>query len=173
MTKSEVRAVSVSKLELGEHPVLYDIGAGTGSVSIEAALAAPGGTVWAIEQKAQAAELIRLNKERFKTGNLTVVEGRAPEILESLPVPTHAFIGGSTGNMEAIICHLRKKNPRIRVVIDVIALETLTQTLEALKKLDIEAEILSVQIAKAGKVGAFHLMQGQNPVYVISFGGAV
>ena len=171
MTKSEVRAVSVSKLELTPEAVLYDVGAGTGSVSVEAALSCPGSRVFALERRAEAAELIRRNKEKFRADNLTVVEGTAPEAFEGLPVPTHAFVGGSGGKMAPILDALLEKNPSLRVVINVIALESLGEITGWLRERSAEGEIVAVQTARSRKAGAYHLMEGQNPVYVISFGG--
>ncbi len=97
MTKSEVRAVSVSKLELTQDSVLYDIGAGTGSVSIEAALQIPRGQIFAVEQNREAVDLIRQNKEKFHADNVRILWGKAPKILEGLPVPSHVFLGGKIG----------------------------------------------------------------------------
>lgn len=171
MTKSEVRAVSLSKLGLDKDSVCYDIGAGTGSVSVEAALASPEGKVFAIEKDGEALELLRQNKEKFRVTNLVIVPGKAPLAMTELPPPTHAFIGGSAGEMEAIITQLRDKSPRVRVVINAIALETVSKMLEILKAHEIDGEIVSVQIAKAHTVGGYHMMHGQNPVYVLSFGG--
>ena len=95
MTKSEVRAVSISKLELEEDSVVYDVGAGTGSVSVEAAGAAKKGRVFAIEKKKEAVELLYANKNRFGRDNMTVIEGTAPSALKELPAPTHVFLGGT------------------------------------------------------------------------------
>ncbi|MBS5064304.1 MAG: precorrin-6Y C5,15-methyltransferase (decarboxylating) subunit CbiT [Hungatella hathewayi] len=178
MTKAEVRAVSISKLELRPDSVLYDIGAGTGSVSIEAASQLVDGHVYAVEQKLEAVELIEANIRKFgaegiiKIEGISVVTGTAPEALSGLPRPTHAFIGGSSGNLEGLLEVLLEKNPDIRIVINIIALETLTQTMTLLGKRGIEAEIVSMQVAKARTVGNYHLMQGQNPVYIVSFGGS-
>ncbi|MBQ7931348.1 MAG: precorrin-6y C5,15-methyltransferase (decarboxylating) subunit CbiE, partial [Clostridia bacterium] len=99
MTKSEVRTISMAKLDLPADAIVYDIGAGTGSVSVECALAAYDGQVYAIEKEADAAELIRQNKVKFGCENLYVTCGLAPDALEDLPIPTHAFIGGSSGNL--------------------------------------------------------------------------
>ena len=93
MTKSEVRAVSVEKLELSADSVLYDIGAGTGSVSVEAAAFLPEGTVYAIEKKREAVELLKKNREKFRAERIRIIEGAAPEALEGLEAPTHAFLG--------------------------------------------------------------------------------
>lgn len=171
MTKAEVRAVSISKLELDPGAVLYDIGSGTGSVAVEASGFLADGMVYAIEKKPEAVKLIAANLERFGAKRIKIVQGEAPEAFLGLVRPTHAFIGGSSGAMGDIIDRLLEQNPRIRVVINIIALETLGAVMDVLKTRGIDAEIVSVQVSRAKKAGAFHLMQGQNPVYVISFGG--
>lgn len=171
MTKSEVRAVSISKLELDPDSVLYDIGAGTGSVAVEACACLQWGQVYAIERNEEAVELITANKDRMEADQIRVIWGTAPDALRELPYPTHAFIGGSSGNMEVIINLLLERNPHIRIVINVVALETLSRVMDVLKTRGIEAEIVSIQVSRARKAGTYHLMQGQNPVYIISFGG--
>lgn len=171
MTKSEVRAVSISKLELKPDSVLYDIGAGTGSLSVEAALGMPAGQVFAIEHKDDAVELIRQNREKFRADNVTVVHGHAPEALLGLPPATHSFLGGTGEKMEEILAVLFKQNHAMRIVANIIALESLSGILELVKNMDIPAEVVSVQVAKAERAGNCHLMKGQNPVYVISMGG--
>lgn len=171
MTKSEVRAVSISKLELEPDSVLYDIGAGTGSVSIEASRYLTEGRVYAIEKKAEAIDLIKANKERFGAGCLEIVEGTAPEALEALEAPTHVFIGGTSGTMDHVLSLVLKKNPGTRIVINAIALESLSEILSWLKRHSATAEIVQVQISKGREAGDYHLMIGQNPVYVVSFGG--
>ena len=162
MTKSEVRTVSLSKLELYEGCEFWDIGAGTGSVSVEAAVSCPGIHVCAFEYKEEAVELIRANCEKARTEAVTIVPGKAPETFAQVSVhrPDRAFIGGTTGQMRDI-----------RIVINLIALESLTVLMSYLKERGIEAEILSMQIAKAEKIGSSHLMKGQNPIYIISLGG--
>lgn len=172
MTKEEVRIVSLAKLGLKEDSICYDIGAGTGSVSIEMAKRAWKGRVWAIEKKPLAVELLKKNRLKFKAENLEIIEGMAPEVLEDLETPTHAFIGGSSGNMESILQLLLKKNPRVRIVINCIALETVAETLACLKHLPVEkAEILQLAVSKAKAVGAYHMMMGENPIYIISCTG--
>lgn len=171
MSKSEVRAISLSKLELEPGAVLYDIGAGTGSVSVEAALTVDGIRVYAIEQKPEAVELIRANIEKFKVDQVKVISGAAPQALEGLERPTHVFLGGSGGRMEEILDLVLERNPQVRIVINVIALESLVQVVEYLQKRQMEAETVCVQIARAEAAGPYHLMRGQNPVYVISCGG--
>jgi len=167
MTKSEVRALSVAKLKLSDDSVIYDIGAGTGSVSIEMALVAVNGTVYAIEKEEPAADLLEVNKLKFKTPNVEVVRGLAPEAMEDLPVPSHAFIGGSSGNLKDIIACLLDKNPDIRIVINSVTLETLEETTQVIKQFDlVEEDITCVNVSKARKLGKYHLMTAQNPVYI-------
>lgn len=171
MTKAEVRAVSISKLELHSDSILYDVGAGTGSVSVEASRWIKEGRIYAVERKPEAAALIRANQEKFHASQIQLVEGTAPEALEGLEMPTHVFIGGSGGNMKEIVALVLEKNPSVRVVLNIIALESLAELLELLKERNMEAEIVQLQVAKGKAAGACHLMLGQNPVYIVSFGG--
>ena len=185
MTKSEVRAVALSKLELMEGAVMVDVGAGTGSVSIEAAMFCPTAAVWAIEKNPEAISLLRENIKKSGTGKIHLLAGEALSLLKEKKVResltagkvsgdggiSHAFIGGTSGNMKEIVEELLCLNPQIRIVLNVIALESVASVLSMLQELSIEAEIVSVQIARAKRAGNYHLMQGQNPVYIISFGG--
>ncbi|MEE0954966.1 MAG: precorrin-6y C5,15-methyltransferase (decarboxylating) subunit CbiE [Eubacterium sp.] len=172
MTKEEVREVSVSKMRLEKDSIVYDIGAGSGSVSIEMACKAVEGQVYAIEKKDLAVELLKKNKQKFAADNVTIVPGLAPDALKDLPVPTHAFIGGSSGNLFSILELLLAKNPKVRVVINCITLETVTESLNALDKLPFEdVDIVSITAAKSKKIANYNMMMGQNPVYVISCTG--
>ena len=172
MTKCEVRGLSVEKLNLTEDSLVWDIGAGTGSVTVEMALRAFEGQVWAIEKKAAAAELIRENCRKFGTPNVQVIEGTAPEALADLPAPTHVFIGGSSGNLKEILKLLLEKNPGVRVVINAITLETVSEANACLKELPFtDVEIVQIQAAKAKHVGPYQMMMGQNPVYIFTARG--
>lgn len=173
MTKSEIRAVSLSKLELSTDSVLWDIGAGTGSVSVEAACLYPGLSVWAFERNPEAVSLIRRNTAKAGTDRIRIVEGCAPDSFAGCPAPSHAFLGGTSGRMEEILDALLLINPDIRIVLNVIALESLAALLACLNKKGIEAEYSLIQTARSSKAGQLHLMKGQNPVYIISFGGGV
>lgn len=169
MTKSEVRSLSVAKLNLNRDSIAWDIGAGTGSVTIEMALAAADGEVYAIEKKPAAAALIEENARRFGTPNVEVHVGTAPEALTDLPAPTHAFIGGSSGNMKEILQLLLAKNPQVRVVINAITLETVAEANSCFKELGFtDVDITQIQAAKAKKVGPYEMMMGQNPVYIFA-----
>lgn len=184
MTKSEVRAVILSKLRLCRDSIVYDVGAGTGSVSAECARICTDGEVIAIEKKPGAAELIRKNAVRLQTENIITVTGTAPEAFDQvlssdsegketgLPIPTHAFLGGTSGNMYEILKKLLEKNPKIRIVITAVALETLSAAKESLEKLPFEnPEIVSLTVARAEKAGPYSMMKGQNPVYILSADG--
>lgn len=171
MTKSEVRAVSVSKLELCRDNIVYDIGAGTGSVSVEAALKVPEGNVYAFEQKEEGCALIRANAEKAGVKNLTVVPGKAPESLYGYPAPDRVFLGGSSGNMEEILDLVTELNPAVQLVINVIALESLSQAMEWFRKKGWEPEVVCMQVSRAAKRGPYHMMQAQNPIYVLTAQG--
>ena len=171
MTKSEVRAVSISKLELCRDNIVYDIGAGTGSVSVEAALRVPKGHVYAFEQKEEGCALIRANAEKAGLTNLTVVPGKAPESLAGYPAPDRVFLGGSSGNMEEILDLVTELNPAVQLVINVIALESLSQAMAWFQKKGWEPEVVCMQVSRAAKRGPYHMMQAQNPIYVLTAQG--
>ncbi len=169
MTKEEVRTVSLAKLCLAEDSICYDVGAGTGSLSVEMALRAHQGKVWAVEKKEEAVELIRQNKVKFAADNLEIVEGSAPEVLRDLPTPTHAFIGGSSGNLKEIVKLLIEKNPQIRIVINCITLETVSEALETAKEFGFEEnEIVQLGVSRSKAIGRYHMMMGENPIYIIT-----
>lgn len=174
MTKEEIRILSVAKLRLTEDAVVYDVGAGTGSVSIEAARLCTAGTVYAIERNHEGIELIRENSRNMCLSNIVTVEGVAPEALAELPAPTHAFIGGSSGNMKQIVQLLLSKNPGVRIVLNTIALESIAEVMKIIEELEIaDADIVQVSAAKSKTLGRYHMMNALNPVYIVSFGGIV
>ena len=150
---------------LTEDAVVYDVGSGTGSIAVECATCSPGIRVYAIEQKATAQQLLRRNLEKFHLANVIPVDGKAPDILESLEPPTHVFIGGSSGCLADILHVIWEKNPRTRVVVNAISLETVAQITE-LAAGKMQTEIIQVQVSRAKTVGTYHLMQAENPVYI-------
>lgn len=170
MTKEEVREVSICKLKLYEGAVVYDIGSGTGSIAVEIAGLSDEIKVFALEYKEEAISLITQNKEKFELNNIEIVSGKAPDALENLPVPTHAFIGGSGGKMKEILSALYQKNPHMRVVINAISMETICEIKEVLSTFSIQnADVVQMQVSRAKRVGAYHLMQAENPVWICSF----
>ena len=170
MTKEEVREVSICKLHLTQNAVIYDIGSGTGSVAIEIA-GVPGRVqVYAIERKPEAVELLRKNRAHFHMDNIQIIEAPAPEGLEELPVPTHAFIGGSGGRLLDILQVLYRKNPHMRIVINAISMETIAELKEVLDTFPVEEEeILQMQVSRVKKLLSYHLPQAENPVWICSF----
>ena len=170
MTKEEVREVSICKLKLYESAVVYDIGSGTGSIAVEIAGISDKIKVFAVEHKEEAVSLIIRNKEKFKLDNIEIVLDKAPDALEKLPVPTHAFIGGSGGKMKAILSVLYQKNPYIRVVINAISMETICEIREVLSTFSIQNEdVIQMQVSRAKSVGTYHLIQAENPVWICAF----
>lgn len=172
MTKAEVRAVSIAELELTEDAVVYDIGAGTGSVSVEAACSGEHIRVYSVEKKAEAIELLYQNRKKFRADGIRIIEGEAPEVLQLLEPPTHVFIGGSSGNLREILYEVTGKNPAVRIVINAISLETLAEVM-ALSEEGVlkDAHIIQITAARSRMLGRYHMMTGQNPVYIISAGG--
>lgn len=171
MTKSEIRAASLAKLQLHEDAILYDIGAGTGSVSVEAAVQSGNIKVFAVEKNPEGIQVIRENRKRFKCDWLEIVEGTAPEVLDALKPPTHVFIGGSSGNLKEILKVVKEKNQDVRIVLNAISLETVKEVMEAADEgLLREPEIVQIAASKSRKLGAYHMMTGMNPVYIITEG---
>ena len=167
MTKSEVRAIALSKLAPGLRSTVYDVGAGSGSVSVEAARIARAGRVYAIERKDKAMELCRRNVGHFRLENVELIAGEAPEALEALPAPTHAFIGGSCGNMRSIVECLLDKNPSVRIVATAVTLETAAELTEISKGFK-SCDVAQVSVSKPRKIGGYMLMTAQNPVYIFT-----
>lgn len=168
MTKEEVRSVTLSKLAIEPGDIVYDIGAGTGSVSIEMARRAYDGCVYAIEQKEEGVSLIKQNRNKLGAYNVSVVHGKAPEVFLKLPRPDKAFIGGSGGNMKEIVDLLLERNPNIKLAANAIALETLNETVAAFEKHGLKTDIVCINAASAKKVGGYHMMMAQNPIYIIT-----
>ena len=168
MTKSEVRAIITSKLRLEENSRLLEIGAGTGSVTIEAALAAHSGRVWALEKNPAALETCCANIARFGLDNITLLEGAAPEAIPD-EVFDRVFIGGSGGNMAEIVARVLRQDAPLRIVISAITLESVSEALAALKQGGgRNLEIVQAAVARSKPAGSKHLMLGLNPITIIA-----
>lgn len=173
MTKQEVRAVALAKLRLTATDTVWDVGAGTGSVSIEAALVARAGSVWAVERNAAGVRLIRENADAFGCGNVHAVPGVAPEALAKLPVPDAVFVGGSAGKLPSIVEAALEKNSQVRLCVSCVTVETLTEACALLSGSRFKGfEACQVSAARAEAVGSHHLMKAQNPVFLVSARGA-
>lgn len=170
MTREEIREVSICKLKLHKEAVVYDIGSGTGSIAIEIAGLSDSIQVFAIEKKEEAVSLMKKNQEKFRLENVEIVKADAPEGLMELPVPTHAFLGGSSGRMKEILSLLYRKNPGMRVVINAISMETICEIKEILSLYPLEQEeIVQLQVSRMRNAGRYHLMQAENPVWIFAF----
>ena len=173
MTKQEVRAVALAKLRLAATDTVWDVGAGTGSVSIEAALVARAGSVWAVARNAAGVRLIRENADAFGCGNVHAVPGVAPEALAKLPVPDAVFVGGSAGELPSIVEAALEKNSQVRLCVPCVTVETLTEACALLSGSRFKGfEACQVSAARAEAVGSHHLMKAQNPVFLVSARGA-
>ena len=168
MTKQEVRAAALAKLAVRPADTLWDVGAGTGSVSVELALAVPQGHVYAVECEPDACALIRRNREKFAAWNLSLIEGRAPAALEALPAPDAVFIGGTKGSMAAVVDTVLAKNANARICIAAIALESLSAAIAALTAHGLSAEVTQLAVSRTRPAGRLHLLTANNPIFLIT-----
>ena len=169
ITKREVRAVTLASLQLQDDLVLWDIGAGSGSVSIEAANLLPNGKIFALEKNPQYLVFLRDNLKKFGARNVNLIEAFAPEGLDDLPDPDRVFIGGSGGMLEEIIEAVdRRLKPEGVVVLNAVTLDTLTKAVEFLEDHGYTVEVTCVNIAKTRGLTEYKLFEAQNPVYVIA-----
>lgn len=168
MTKSEIRALTLLKLGLTTDDIVWDIGAGTGSISIEAALNLAGGQVLAIEKNEKAIELIETNKKKFNCYNLQIIHGTAPEVFERLLPPTKAIIGGSGGRLEEILNYLWYKTNITSLVINAVTLNTANLALEFLNSTGADWEAIQVGVNRIKMVNNYQMLQAQNPIFIIA-----
>lgn len=168
MTKEEVRILTIAKLELEENFNLLDIGAGTGSVSIQMAKCCPQGSVTAIEMDSEALEVIKVNKEKFKAQNLEIIQGEALEVLPQIKGEFHGiFIGGSGGNIEAIIKEYgHMLMPGRKMILNFITIDNLYKAMNTLKTLGYSVECMQVAVSKT--VGSSYMLKAQNPIFIVT-----
>lgn len=162
MTKREVRAAILSHLSVGAEDICWDVGAGSGSVSVELALQCRA--VWAVERKPEALALARSNREKFGAWNLRLTEGTAPAALGRFPAPNAVFVGGSGGKLPEILQAVRRANPRARVCVSAISLETLHAAMAELR----DPEVTQISVSRSRPAGQLHLLLAQNPVFLIT-----
>lgn len=172
MTKEEVRWTACARLAVQSDDTIWDVGAGTGAMTLELARRACDGMVYAVERDTDAQALLEENRRKLGGYNVQVIAGRAPEALEALPAPDCVFVGGSGGAMRRILELARSKNPDVRVVVTAIALETLEETRHALLDLGFAGVEVSQLAASRGRaVGPYTMMTALNPVFILSGGG--
>ena len=170
ITKQEVRAVSLSKLRLKEDSILFDVGSGSGSVSVEAALLSEKIKIFAIEKNEDALSLTKENVKKFDCKNVHIVKGSAPEVFKNLPSPSHAFIGGSGSFFYEILKSLYDLNPKMRIVINAVSLNTVSKAIQIPEKFLVEDfEVSQISVSHAEKCGSHFIMKAQNPVFIFSF----
>ena len=171
ITKEEIRAIQISKARLSEGQTVYDIGCGSGSISIEAALQIKStGKVYSIDFDSEAVELTKKNLAKFKVSNVTVILGNATEKIAELPRADAIFIGGTGGDTTEILklCEEKMKSGG-RIVIGTILLETMTAVLGEIEKLKFTSvDVTQVTVSKSRKTSTGTMMLARNPVTIIS-----
>lgn len=169
MTKEEVRVLTLTKLRLKERAVILDVGAGTGSITLECARLIPGGEVWAVERDPLAVNLIKENCLNFGLDNVRIIRGEAPDCLEGLPSLDGAVIGGSGGRLGEIVRKVKSiLKPGSRLVINAILLESVTAALEVLKEEGFkEVDLISVSISRGRRLGTRTALLPLDPVFII------
>ncbi len=171
MTKQEIRILSLVKARIKPDAVVYDIGAGTGSLSIEAARLAPQGDVYAIERTAEGVKLIRANGANFGVTNLTVIEAEAPEGLDKLPAADAVLIGGTGSRLAEIMDAVSPKlKPEGRIVLNCITIQTLMQCIDYMRSHSDEYiyEAIQVQVTRLQQVGTYDMAKANNPIYIVT-----
>lgn len=169
ITKEEVRVVTLAKLRLRQDMILWDIGAGSGSISIEADHLLPNGKIFAVERNPECREFIKQNLQKFHTRNVNLVEGDAPDCLEDLPDPDRVFIGGSGGHLWDILTIADRRLPAEgRIVLNAITLDTLTAANEFFANAGYEVEVATINIARTRPLTSYKMFEAYNPVYILS-----
>ncbi len=167
MTKAEVRSVCVSKLEIAKDSVCWDIGSGTGSVSVEMAYRCIDGKVFSVDKNRTAIRLTDLNRHKFRCDNIEIIEGEAETIAENLPAPNCVFVGGSGGQLKEIIETAYKKNSRVKIVVTAISLETLNKSVEIFEKLVFDTEVMQLAVTRTKRILNHTMLSAENPVFII------
>ena len=169
ITKSEVRAVTLAKLRLQSDHVLWDLGAGSGSVAMEAALFVKRGKIFAIEQDGNRVEQIKKNKKRFQVKNLTVIHSVLPEGLTTLPKPDRVFIGGGGQRLKIIVqAACGRLAPAGIVVINTVLIENIEIARSTLKELGFDVDLVQIQVHRNRSMPWGERMEAQNPIWIIS-----
>ena len=167
MTKEAVRTIVVSELDVMPEDTVWDIGAGTGSVTCALCYRACESTVYAIEKNPAARELIEKNAAHTGARNMKVACGTAPDDLTGFPGPDKVFIGGSSGRIDEIFDLVLKANPEAVICATAVTLESLDAILSGFKDRGMEYTVKCVNVSSAEKLGAYHLMKAENPVYIL------
>ncbi len=171
MTKQEIRILSLVKAQIAPQAVVYDIGAGTGSISIEAARLAPKGKVYAIERSSEGVNLIRANLANFAVTNVQVIQAEAPAGIEGLPEADAILIGGSGSKLPEILAAVTPKLKSTgRLILNCITVQTLMQCIEFMRKHSDTYiyEAIQVQVTRLQQVGTYDMAKANNPIYIVT-----
>jgi len=169
ITKREVRLLSLAALGLRRDSVVWDIGAASGSVAIEAAMLAPAGRVYAVEVDPESVEICRDNVRTHRVDNVTVVAGRAPEALAELETPDAVFVGGSKGSMDEIIdAALDRMRPGGRLVVNAITLENAGEAYQAFRRRDLMPEVTLLQVSRGEPLARYLRYEALNPIQIFA-----
>ena len=167
ITKAEIRHLAVASLEIEKNHICWDIGAGTGSVSVELARLCPDGKVYALDKQASACKLTDLNAHKFGCDNIRIFQGTAPEALADFPAPDRVFIGGSSGNMKEILKIIFLKNPSAKITLTAVTLETLENAVHAFLDFGKEPSITQIAVTRTRKAGHTTMLNALNPIFLI------
>ena len=170
MTKQEIRILTIAKARIEAETVICDIGAGTGSLSIEAALQAPYGMVYAVEQNPEGIRLIKENAKKFSVNNIKVIEACAPQGLEDIPALDAAIIGGSSGNLSKILDFVDERlKTNGRIVINCITIQTIAACIEYMRRrAEYDYEAVQVQVSQLQQLGRYDMAKANNPIFIVT-----
>jgi precorrin-6Y C5,15-methyltransferase (decarboxylating) len=169
ITKAEVRAISLSRLQLFDRAIFWDLGAGSGSVSIEAGLFITRGAIYTVEKNPQRIAQIHTNRRRFGIGNMQVVQAHLPEGLTDLPDPDRIFVGGGGKKLgDIVITAAGRLKPAGIIVINTVLVGNMTTAVNQLESLGLEMEMIQIQVNRAKTMPFSHRLEAINPVWIIT-----
>lgn len=168
MTKSEIRTLSVIKMGITENDVVWDIGAGTGSISIEAALNYSKSKIYAIERNIEGINLIKENMKKFDVNNIIPVEGSAPEVFKDLELPNTVVIGGSGGNLTEILEYLWSLESLRNIVLNAVTINTAYSGISFFNKKNADFESIQINISNIEMIKEYQMFKAHNPIFIIS-----
>ena len=168
MTKAEVRNICVSKLEINAGDICWDIGSGTGSVSVEMAVRCFKGTVYAVEKNPNAVELTDRNRHKFGCDNIEIIHDTAENAVLNLPTPDCVFVGGSGGELDKIINTAIEKNPKVKIIVTAVSLETLNDSIKIFDKFGMTSDITQIAVTHTRKIGTHTMFKAENPIFIIN-----
>jgi precorrin-6Y C5,15-methyltransferase (decarboxylating) CbiT subunit len=169
ITKEEVRAVALAKLRLPGDGVLWDVGAGSGSLAVEAAALMPAGTIWAVERDTEQLDCLRANLGRHGVQRVRVVPGSAPAVLADLPRPDRVFVGGGGALLPAILrCCLTRLASRGRIVVNAATLDSVLDAQRRLDEAGWRSELVQLSVARGRLIGGRTRLEALNPVFILA-----